>query len=376
MSLVLTCKGSSVVAAGLCEAHTASYCADVVSFNVDIYRVDACAVVSAGGAHDDHEVVLLAGAYAEERVSREDERTDIQGSAVDMRNPVLVDLNELVKCLEGVLLVDLGDNQTLSGNVHSLEVLFGTEELNISGSKAFSELEYAEIIKHIPVKPELIYDVDLRGESHGYINGSVVSWYKANDWGNKGRAHNEIVRNEKKLLAEIAAVPFINIGILGANKEIIQGRQYTWPVESAITEQAMAEKHGTKYLRLTLTDHLTPHHAEVDRFIRFYKNLPQGAWLHFHCFAGKGRTTTFMAMADMLKNADKVSFNDIIMRQFAIGGINLTAYNPNKPQWRQTAVNERIAFLKSFYRYAKENPKLQKSWTQWATENKMPLAVE
>ena len=56
-----------------------------------------------------------------------------------------------------------------------------------------------------------------------------------------------------------------------------------------------------------------------------------------------------MAIADMLKNADKVSFNDIIMRQFAIGGINLTAYNPNKPQWRQTAVNERIAFLKSFF---------------------------
>lgn len=289
----------------------------------------------------------------------------------------------------GVLKLDrkntdsLPDNFRTSGYAFEKELLqgaepsrIGMEELNISGSKAFSELEYAEIIKHIPVKPELIYDVDLRGESHGYINGSVVSWYKANDWGNKGRAHNEIVRNEKKLLAEIAAVPFINIGILGANKEIIQGRQYTWPVESAITEQAMAEKHGTKYLRLTLTDHLTPHHAEVDRFIRFYKNLPQGAWLHFHCFAGKGRTTTFMAMADMLKNADKVSFNDIIMRQFAIGGINLTAYNPNKPQWRQTAVNERIAFLKSFYSYAKENPKLQKSWTQWATENKIPLAVE
>ena len=79
----------------------------------------------------------------------------------------------------------------------------GMEDLRISGSKAFSELEYAEILKHIPAAPELIYDVDLRGESHGYINGSVVSWYKANDWGNKGRAHNEIVRNEKKLLAEI-----------------------------------------------------------------------------------------------------------------------------------------------------------------------------
>ena len=62
-----------------------------------------------------------------------------------------------------------------------------------------------------------------------------------------------------------------------------------------------------------------------------------------------------------MKNADKVSFNDIIMRQFAIGGINLTVYNPNKPQWRQTAVNERIAFLKVLLTaMQKENPKLQK----------------
>ena len=83
-----------------------------------------------------------------------------------------------------------------------------------------------------------------------------------------------------------------------------------------------------------------------------------------------------MVMYDMLKNADKVSFDDIVMRQFAIGGINLTAYNPNKPVWRQKAVTERIEFLKDFYQYAKANPKLQKSWTQWATENNLPLAAE
>ena len=94
----------------------------------------------------------------------------------------------------------------------------GMENLRISGSKAFSELEYAEILKHIPAAPELIYDVDLRGESHGYINGSAVSWYKPNDWGNKGRAHGEIVASEQQMLDESAAVPFVNIGILGANK--------------------------------------------------------------------------------------------------------------------------------------------------------------
>ena len=182
--------------------------------------------------------------------------------------------------------------------------------------------------------------------------------------------------SEQQMLDEIAAVPFVNIGILGANKEIVPDKCYTWPVESAVTEKAMTAKHGTKYLRLTLTDHLTPHHLEVDRFVRFYKTLSKGAWLHFHCFAGKGRTTTFMVMYDMLKNADKVSFDDIVMRQFAIGGINLTAYNPNKPVWRQKAVTERIEFLKDFYQYVKANPKLQKSWTQWATENNLPLAAE
>lgn len=252
----------------------------------------------------------------------------------------------------------------------------GMDALNISGSRAFSELEFAEILKHIPAAPDKIYVVDLRGESHGYINGSAVSWYKPNDWGNKGRAHKDIVASEQQMLNEIAAVPFVNIGILGANKEIVPGRQYTWQVASAVTEQEMTAKHGTKYLRLTLTDHLTPHHLEVDRFVRFYKTLPEGAWLHFHCFAGKGRTTTFMVMYDMLKNADKVGFYDIVMRQFAIGGINLLAYDPNKPAWRQDEVNKRIEFLKDFYQYAKANPKLQKSWTQWATENNIALADE
>ena len=289
----------------------------------------------------------------------------------------------------GVLKLDRKNTDMLPDNFRTSDYAFekdlldgkepsriGMENLRISGSKAFSELEYAEILKHIPAAPALIYDVDLRGESHGYINGSAVSWYKPNDWGNKGRAHGEIVASEQQMLDEIAAVPFVNIGILGANKEIVPDKCYTWPVESAVTEKAMTAKHGTKYLRLTLTDHLTPHHLEVDRFVRFYKTLPEGAWLHFHCFAGKGRTTTFMVMYDMLKNADKVSFDDIVMRQFAIGGINLTAYNPNKPVWRQKAVTERIEFLKDFYQYVKANPKLQKSWTQWATENNLPLAAE
>ena len=69
----------------------------------------------------------------------------------------------------GVLKLDrkntdvLPDNFRTSGYAFEKELLqgaepsrIGMEELNISGSKAFSELEYAEIIKHIPVKTEVL----------------------------------------------------------------------------------------------------------------------------------------------------------------------------------------------------------------------------
>jgi hypothetical protein len=252
----------------------------------------------------------------------------------------------------------------------------GMEKLHISGSQAFSEQQYLTVLQHIPAAPDKIYDIDLRGESHGYINGNAVSWYKPDDWGNKGRAHNEIVSSERQMLAEIAELPFINVGVLGDDKKIVPDKYYAWPVESALTEQQMTAKCGTRYLRLTLTDHLTPKHLEVDRFIRFYKTVPEDAWLHFHCFAGKGRTTTFMVMYDMLKNADRVSFDDIVLRQYAIGGIDLEAYDPAKPLWRQQAVSDRIEFLKNFYRYVEENPALEKSWTRWCKENNLPLATE
>lgn len=289
----------------------------------------------------------------------------------------------------GVLKLDRLDTDKLPANFRTANDAFkqavtgdkepsrlGMEKLRISGSRAFSAGEYRAILQRIPAAPEQIYDVDLRGESHGYINGCAVSWYKDNDWGNKGRRHGEIVKSERQMLASINELPFINVGVLGADKKIVPDKYYTWPVKQAMTEEAMAAGYGSRYLRLTLTDHLTPQHQEVDRFLRFYRQLPEDAWLHFHCFAGKGRTTTFMVMYDMLKNADKVSFDDIVLRQFAVGGIDLTAYNPAKPVWRQQAVSERIEFLKNFYRYVRENPQLQKSWTRWCREQQLPLAKE
>ena len=63
----------------------------------------------------------------------------------------------------------------------------GMDTMNASASSCFSEKELEAILKKVPVKPSQFYDVDLRGESHGYLNGTAVSWFANHDWGNDGR---------------------------------------------------------------------------------------------------------------------------------------------------------------------------------------------
>ena len=78
-----------------------------------------------------------------------------------------------------------------------------------------------------------------------------------------------------------------------------------------------------------------------------------------HCPAGRGRTTTFLAMYDMMRNAVNVSFDDILARQAMIGGKDLT-----EPfaigDWRYEHHFERLQFLMDFYNYCLENPNFEK----------------
>ena len=50
----------------------------------------------------------------------------------------------------------------------------GLNELRMSGSSFFSKNEFLEMLKHVP-KTDLVV-IDLRAESHGYINDNGVSW--------------------------------------------------------------------------------------------------------------------------------------------------------------------------------------------------------
>jgi hypothetical protein len=118
-----------------------------------------------------------------------------------------------------------------------------------------------------------------------------------------------------------------------------------------------------------VTDREAPTDAEVDRFIRLVRELPDGEWLHFHCKAGHGRTTAFMAMYDMMRNAKKVSLDDILKRQFLIGGIDLAA-DPLKDDWRYDGAVSRRKSLERFYQYCKaNNDGFKQSWSEWLAKN-------
>ncbi|TMM11177.1 MAG: protein tyrosine phosphatase, partial [Actinobacteria bacterium] len=128
------------------------------------------------------------------------------------------------------------------------------------------------------------------------------------------------------------------------------------------TEQEVADAAGFGYFHLTVPDHYRPQNEQVDRFVAFVRDLPPNTWLHFHCRAGVGRTTTFMAMYDMLRDAKTLSMNDILRRQVAVGGKDLlggdVSGNDNK--------TERVQFLRQFYDYAQTNlDGFQTPFTAW-----------
>jgi protein-tyrosine phosphatase len=137
-------------------------------------------------------------------------------------------------------------------------------------------------------------------------------------------------------------------------------------VEQASTERELVEANHAAYVRLTVTDHARPLNEEVDRFILAVRALPENGWAHFHCEAGRGRTTTFMVLYDMLRNAARVPMEDIVRRQQLLG-YDYDVLRPAAPgDWRAPYTNDRIAFVRAFYNYAHANPNGRPQlWSEW-----------
>ena len=73
----------------------------------------------------------------------------------------------------------------------------GLDALPLSGSAEFSAPAFHALLNNLHARTGgTICIVDLRQESHGFMNGNAVSWYGKHDWGNIGRTQHEALHDE------------------------------------------------------------------------------------------------------------------------------------------------------------------------------------
>lgn len=242
----------------------------------------------------------------------------------------------------------------------------GLNYLKASGSGQFSEKSLTEMLRHLALSPEKVVVMDLRQESHGFINGQPISWKDGNyNYGNLHKSQCEIESDEFQRLNSAVRAQTITV-----NRE---NEPTALKITTVKTERAVVETLGCQYIRLPVTDLNRPSNEIVDQFIDYVKTLPEDQWVHFHCKAGKGRTTTFMTMLDIMRNGQCVDFDNIIARQKLIGGSDLTS--TQKPDMEKSrAAVERFDFVKKFYLYCRQVPDFTVRWSDWIDEQQ-PLCA-
>jgi hypothetical protein len=213
----------------------------------------------------------------------------------------------------------------------------GLNMLNISGSQQFSEYNLPLIINSIGPSFKVIV-VDLRQESHGFINGSPISWANVLNDANKGLTFEQVMIDEYTKLKNIK----LNVPITFYNH-----KNMTIVPKKVEDENHLVNFKSLSYIRIPVTDGKIPTDDMVDFFVQLVKSQPKNTWLHFHCKQGIGRTTTFMIMYDMMKSSKEVSSDDIINRQLLLA-------NFDESHIKSFNNNERIIFLQNFYKYCQE----------------------
>lgn len=225
----------------------------------------------------------------------------------------------------------------------------GLDTLNISGSEQFSGYNLPLLINSIGTSLPITV-MDLRQESHGFINGYPVSWANLKNNANLGLTKEQVLSDENSKLNSIK----LNIPVTFHNHPNI-----TIIPMKVSSENQLVNSKSLSYIRIPVTDGKLPTDDMVNYFIELVKSKPKNTWFHFHCKRGMGRTTTFMIMYDMIKNSKEVTADDIIKRELQLA-------NFDENQIKSFYNNERSDFLQNFYKYCKENgDNFNVKWSDW-----------
>ena len=244
----------------------------------------------------------------------------------------------------------------------------GLDTLYVSASAQYSEAGMDTLVSRLQEITDLpVYVVDLRQESHGFVDGAAVSLHGSRNQLNAGMDAVAVEADETERLAALVGTDFFAAPMGYADTALMSG--FSAAVERAVTEREAAAQRGLGYVRIAATDQVWPEPQAVDAFVSFYRSLPESpVWLHFHCQAGHGRTTTFMVLYDMLRNPE-LDADTAAWRQYLLGGSNLLLVpsEGDAKDWRVAAARERLDGLRLFHDYAAEQQPqgFTVSWSEW-----------
>lgn len=247
--------------------------------------------------------------------------------------------------------------------------------LQASGSGQFTISQLKNLIKtlktHQSLRPSPGILINLRRETQFYIEDRSISLYAKNNRANHTLSLQDIERQESllfnRLQQEQALVIYQRNKITPDHIEWEPGLVH---FEHITNTPTLAADLGWQYARIFVSDHAEPSDEQIEAFVDLVKNLAPGTWVHFYCHAGKGRTTTFLTLLDILKNAHHDSFETILERQKKLGKKDLKITNSTN-KMRIQAIKNRFRLIQLFHEYIKDqqNGYPKHGWTQWRRQS-------
>ncbi|MFM8453668.1 MAG: hypothetical protein ACKOAD_01560 [Gammaproteobacteria bacterium] len=239
-------------------------------------------------------------------------------------------------------------------------------DLKASGSAQFNVLQFSNILKKLKNKQGIL--INLRRETQFYVDDISLSLYSQDNTANNKLSIQAIKKQEKilfdRLQQEHELMVFRRKKI---NADCIEWTPENIVFSNIINSQHLACMNDWDYARIYVGDHLEPDESEIDAFVNLIRNLPKDKWIHFYCHAGKGRTTTFLTLLDIIKNARKDDLDSILDRQRQLGNKDLKKTKSNRKS-RKQATKDRLDLIAKFYDYVRDTEHGYTSgmvWSKW-----------
>ncbi len=245
--------------------------------------------------------------------------------------------------------------------------------VSFSSSGIFSQQQLENAIAKVTdenphIKRVII--VDLLKEYHGFIDSIPTTFRAYHNAVNYGVKYDQIQESENVLFDTLKehygdAIRIISRfskdeSAVGDIKQIVT---LTPTPDSILTEEKLVEAISSSLnknveivsRRFPCADHSPPSNEAITSFIYFVQNEvnPETDWIHIHCHGGKGRSTTFSIMFDIMmrmkyNTLSQTSFPDMVKMHKQLGGINV-AKAAMRNDWKQELAKQRYDVIKKFY---------------------------